>query len=114
MSTTIALNVSKTGISLVCGWLVATEGDKKGTSFTIHSEKDLIGRGSQFGVDHSFDKAAPAQVSAPVQRSYNGSMIICEKGLIAGRTFLKEKYDITVFGISVEYLPEKLTVTLAK
>lgn len=57
MSATIALNVSDAGISPVCGWLVVTEGDNKGTSFNIHSEKNAIGRGSNFDVNLSFDKA---------------------------------------------------------
>lgn len=57
MSATIALNVSDAGISLVCGWLVVTEGENKGTSFNIHSEKNTIGRGSGFDVNLSFDKA---------------------------------------------------------
>lgn len=57
MSATIALNVSEAGISPVCGWLVVTEGNNKGTSFNIHSEKNAIGRGSNFDVNLSFDKA---------------------------------------------------------
>lgn len=57
MSATVALNVSDTGIALVCGWLVVTEGDNKGSSFPVHSEKNTIGRGSNFDVDLSFDKA---------------------------------------------------------
>lgn len=58
MSATIALNVNEvTGISPVCGWLVVVEGDNKGASFNIHSEKNTIGRGSGFDVNLSFDKA---------------------------------------------------------
>lgn len=57
MSATIALNSNEQGISPVCGWLVVTEGDQKGTSFVIHSEKNSIGRGSAFDVNLSFDKA---------------------------------------------------------
>ena len=58
MSATIALNVNEsTGNQPVVGWLVVTEGDHKGESFPIHSEKNAIGRGSNFDVDLSFDKA---------------------------------------------------------
>ncbi len=57
MSATIALNVSDAGISPVRGWLVVTEGDNKGVSFCVHSEKNAIGRGSDFDVNLSFDKA---------------------------------------------------------
>ncbi len=57
MSATIALNVSDAGISPVRGWLVVTEGDNKGVSFCVHSEKNAIGRGSSFDVNLSFDKA---------------------------------------------------------
>ncbi len=57
MSATIALDVSDAGISPVRGWLVVTEGDNKGMSFCVHSEKNAIGRGSGFDVNLSFDKA---------------------------------------------------------
>lgn len=57
MSATVALNVSEAGIQSVCGWLVVTEGDNKGVSFPVHSEKNTIGRGSNFDVNLSFDKA---------------------------------------------------------
>ncbi len=57
MSATIALNVSDAGISPVRGWLVVTEGDNKGVSFCVHSEKNAIGRGSNYDVNLSFDKA---------------------------------------------------------
>ena len=57
MSATVALNVSEAGIQPVCGWLVVTEGDNKGVSFPVHSEKNTIGRGSNFDVNLSFDKA---------------------------------------------------------
>lgn len=58
MSATIALNSNEDGgVMSVCGWLVVTDGDKKGLSFIIHSEKNHIGRGSQFDVNLSFDKA---------------------------------------------------------
>lgn len=57
MSATVALNVSDAGIAPVCGWLVVTEGDNKGLSFPVHSEKNTIGRGSNFDVNLSFDKA---------------------------------------------------------
>lgn len=58
MSATVALNTNETtGSQPVCGWLVITEGDHKGESFVIHSEKNAIGRGSQFDVNLSFDKA---------------------------------------------------------
>ena len=57
MSATIALNVSEAGIAPVCGWLVVVEGDNKGLSFPVHSEKNTIGRGSSFDVNLSFDKA---------------------------------------------------------
>lgn len=57
MSATVALNVSEAGIAPVCGWLVVTEGDNKGLSFPVHSEKNTIGRGSNFDVNLSFDKA---------------------------------------------------------
>lgn len=57
MSATIALNSNDEGISPVCGWLVVTEGEKKGTPFVIHSEKNSIGRGTHFDINLSFDKA---------------------------------------------------------
>lgn len=57
MSATIALNVTDDGISPVRGWLVSVEGEKKGMSFVVHSEKNTIGRGSSFDIDLSFDKS---------------------------------------------------------
>ena len=67
MSATIALNVNETtGIQPVCGWLVVVEGDHKGESFVIHSEKNAIGRGSQFDVNLSFDKAISKEGDANI------------------------------------------------
>lgn len=57
MSATIALNSNESGISPVCGWVVITEGDNKGRSYSVHSEKNSIGRGSQFDINLSFDNA---------------------------------------------------------
>ncbi len=57
MSATVALNSTDSGIRPVVGWLVVTEGDKKGTSFNVYPEKNYIGRGIQFDVNLNFDKA---------------------------------------------------------
>ncbi len=57
MGVTVALNVSESGINPVRGWLVVVNGDKTGLSFVIHSEKNTIGRGSDFDIDLAFDKA---------------------------------------------------------
>ena len=57
MGVTVALNVSESGIDPVRGWLVVVSGDKTGLSFVVHSEKNTIGRGSNFDVNLSFDKA---------------------------------------------------------
>ena len=64
MSATAALNVSDTGIAPVCGWLVVAEGDNKGLSFPVNSEKNTIGRGSNFDVNLSFDKAVSKEGDA--------------------------------------------------
>ncbi len=67
MSATIALNVNETtGIKPVCGWLVIIEGDYKGKSYVIHSDKNAIGRGSNFDVDLSFDKAISKEGDAMI------------------------------------------------
>lgn len=57
MGVTVALNVSESGIDPVRGWLVVVSGDKTGLSFVVHSEKNTIGRGSDFDINLSFDKA---------------------------------------------------------
>ena len=72
MSATIALNSNDEGMSPVCGWLVVTEGEKKGTSFVIHSEKNSIGRGSQFDINLSFDKAISKEGDAIVTYDSRG------------------------------------------
>lgn len=72
MSATIALNSNDEGLSPVCGWLVVTEGVKKGTSFVIHSEKNSIGRGSQFDINLSFDKAISKEGDAIVTYDSRG------------------------------------------
>lgn len=66
MSVTVALNVTETGINPVRGWLVAVNGDKMGLSFVIHSEKNTIGRGSQFDVNLAFDKSVSKEGDAVV------------------------------------------------
>ncbi len=45
-------------IDPVCAWIVITEGNYKGISFPIHSEKNYIGRGKNFDVDMYFDGTA--------------------------------------------------------
>ena len=72
MSATIALNVSDAGIAPVCGWLVVVEGDNKGVSFPIHSEKNTIGRGSNFDVNLSFDKAISKEGDAVITYDSRG------------------------------------------
>lgn len=57
MSATVALNTNEDGVDITYGWLVVTSEKKKGMSFVIHGEKNLIGRGSNFDVDISFDDA---------------------------------------------------------
>ncbi|MBQ5319381.1 MAG: FHA domain-containing protein [Oscillospiraceae bacterium] len=64
MGVTVALNVTDVGINPVRGWLVAVEGVKCGTSFTVHSEKNFIGRGAQFDIDLFFDKAVSKEGDA--------------------------------------------------
>ena len=72
MSATVALNVSDAGIAPVCGWLVVVEGDNKGVSFPIHSEKNTIGRGSNFDVNLSFDKAISKEGDAVITYDSRG------------------------------------------
>lgn len=73
MSATVALNSNETtGMQPVCGWLVVTEGDHKGESFVIHSEKNGIGRGSQFDINLSFDKAISKEGDAVVTYDSRG------------------------------------------
>ncbi len=66
MSATVALNSTESGIRPVVGWLVVTEGDKKGTPFSIYPEKNYIGRGVQFDVNLSFDKAVSKEGDATI------------------------------------------------
>ncbi len=73
MSATIALNSNETtGISPVRGWLVITEGDNKGLSFPVHSEKNQIGRGTQFDINLSFDKAVSKDGDAVITYDSRG------------------------------------------
>lgn len=58
MGVTVALNLTDSGINPVRGWLVVIEGEKKGTAFTIHSEKNSVGRGSMYDVNLSFDRSS--------------------------------------------------------
>ncbi|MCM1309234.1 MAG: FHA domain-containing protein [Butyrivibrio sp.] len=66
MGVTVALNVTESGINPARGWLIITEGDKKGLSFVIHSEKNSIGRGGAFDVNLSFDKSSSKDGDAVV------------------------------------------------
>lgn len=58
MGVTVALNATDTGINPVKGWLVVVEGEKKGISFTIHGDRNTIGRGNEHDINISFDKAS--------------------------------------------------------
>lgn len=64
MGVTVALNVTDSGINPLRGWLVAVSGDKAGIAFTIHSEKNFIGRGQNFDIDLSFDRAVSKEGDA--------------------------------------------------
>lgn len=66
MGVTVALSVSDSGINPVRGWLVVVNGDKMGLSFVVHSEKNTIGRGSEFDIDLSFDRAVSKDGDAVV------------------------------------------------
>ena len=58
MGVTVALNATDAGIKPVTGWLVVIEGEKKGTSFTVHTDRNIIGRGIEHDINISFDKAS--------------------------------------------------------
>lgn len=77
MSATIALGQNECGINPVRGWLVAVDGDKKGISFELHGEQNSIGRGSNFDVNLSFDKAVSSDGNAVIAfDSANGKFFI--------------------------------------
>ena len=58
MGVTVALNSTEAGIKPVTGWLVVIDGEKKGTSFTVHGDRNTIGRGTEHDINISFDKAS--------------------------------------------------------
>lgn len=64
MGATVALNITDSGINPARGWLVVIGGVKTGLSFVIHSERNVIGRGVDFDVNLSFDKAASKEGDA--------------------------------------------------
>ncbi len=64
MSATVALNATEAGVRPVVGWLVAVDGDKKGTAFSVYPEKNYIGRGVQFDININFDKAVSKEGDA--------------------------------------------------
>lgn len=66
MSVTVALDQTEAGINPVRGWIVAADGEKKGTSFVIHGEQNSIGRGQKFDVNLSFDNAVSSDGSAVI------------------------------------------------
>lgn len=66
MSVTVALDQTETGINPVRGWLVAVDGEKKGTSFIIHGEQNSIGRGQRFDINLSFDKSVSSDGNAVI------------------------------------------------
>ena len=66
MSVTVALEETESGINPVRGWLVVTEGEKKGLSFEIHGEQNSVGRGSRFDINLSFDKAVSSEGNAVI------------------------------------------------
>ena len=58
MGVTVALDTAESGIKPVKGWLVVIEGEKKGIPFTVHGDRNTIGRGAEHDINLSFDKAA--------------------------------------------------------
>jgi hypothetical protein len=54
---TVGLNLNEQGIDPVRGWLVCIEGKKKGRDYSIHSEKNFIGRLKSNDISIDFDEA---------------------------------------------------------
>ena len=73
MGVTVALNATDAGIDPVTGWLVVIDGEKKGMSFTVHGERNTIGRGSDHDIniyfDKSLSKSGDAVISYDTRRS---------------------------------------------
>lgn len=61
---TVALHVNEKGIDPVRGWLVCTEGEKKGKDFRIHSEKNFIGRAKSNDICLDFDETISRECNA--------------------------------------------------
>lgn len=105
---TTALNSSESGINPVRGWLVVTEGQKKGASFEIHSEKNTIGRGAGFSVSLSFDSAASKEGDAIISYSARQNRFFLSPGegknnvYLNGEIFLQpseiKDYDVLEIG----------------
>lgn len=66
MSVTISLEETAGGINPVKGWLVAVDGEKKGLSFVIHGEQNVIGRGNKFDINLSFDQTVSTEGNAVI------------------------------------------------
>lgn len=66
MGVTIAIGETSAGINPVKGWLVTVDGERKGISYVIHGEQNLIGRGSKFDINLSADLAVSSSGSAVI------------------------------------------------
>jgi len=79
---TVALNINENGINPVCGWLICVNGEKKGKDFSIHGEKNFIGRSKSndicFDFDNSISKEANAIIS--YDKRNNKFFIYCGEG----------------------------------
>ena len=54
-SKTVGLFVNDDGVSAVVGWLVCVEGKKRGKSFSLHGERNFVGRAKSNDVCIDFD-----------------------------------------------------------
>lgn len=64
---TISLeNTSESGVKLVRGWLVCTDGKGRGRDFRISGERNTIGRGSANDIKLDFDETISRTVNATI------------------------------------------------
>ncbi|MDY2847443.1 MAG: FHA domain-containing protein [Oscillospiraceae bacterium] len=87
-------------VNPVCGWIVAVDGGKTGYPFTIHSERNTIGRGAEFDVDIWFDGAVSSKGDAVISFDSIGKKFYISPGSGRNNVHVNDRILLTPIEIN--------------
>jgi hypothetical protein len=87
---TMALNVNEKGINPVYGWLICTDGEKKGKDFKICNEKSFIGRQKSNDICLDFDNSISKEANAIISYDKRNNKFFIQNGEGKNNVYVNE------------------------